>query len=217
MSTTVTLQAPSTMNGATYYDRNGVAYSIPATGLVALPLTSVLDAIAAGFTLTDASIAAAAAVAISKIATLLGDRVLSSPGLAITANTKLGTDQFYYQIGAASGGVNTYKTSVLDKTTGFALAAGTVAADMWGIWLAIVAADGTRTTLAGAGNVAGYADEASAIAALPAASAAHAAVGYVTVKTASGQPFVPGTDALKSGTGGNVASQTNYYNAGLGF
>ena len=40
----------------------------------------------------------------------------------------------------------------------------------------------------------------------------YAPCGYVTVKTASGQPWITGTDAFQGGTGGNPASSTTYYN-----
>lgn len=57
-----------------------------------------------------------------------------------------------------------------------------------------------------------YDSEALAIAALPAVAATETALGYVTVQAhASG--FTAGTDALASGTGGNVAAATTYYNS----
>jgi len=36
--------------------------------------------------------------------------------------------------------------------------------------------------------------------------------GYVAVQAAAGQDFVAGTDALETGTGGQVSQDTNYYN-----
>jgi hypothetical protein len=99
-----------------------------------------------------------------------------------------------------------------DTATGVALAAATVPADTWGIWALQVDALGTATTVGGAANgTTGYASEAAAIAALPAAAAGNARIGYVTVLTADGDPFVAGTSALQGGTGGDPSSDTNYY------
>ena len=36
--------------------------------------------------------------------------------------------------------------------------------------------------------------------------------GYVAVQAKAGQDFVAGTDALETGTGGQVSQDTNYYN-----
>lgn len=56
-------------------------------------------------------------------------------------------------------------------------------------------------------------DEAGAITNLAAVTAAGEVVcGYVTVHAAAGQDWVAGTDALTTGTGGEVAQATNYYN-----
>jgi hypothetical protein len=58
------------------------------------------------------------------------------------------------------------------------------------------------------------ASEAAAITALSAVTASGEVVcGYVTVHAAAGQDWVAGTDALTTGTGGQVAQATNYYNA----
>jgi len=93
-----------------------------------------------------------------------------------------------------------------------ALAAGTVPADKWGLWLVSVQPDGTlRTTGAAANGTTGYNTEALAIAAKPATPAGDVAVGYFTVLTAVGQPFVADTDALQGGAAGNPSSDTNYY------
>lgn len=86
-----------------------------------------------------------------------------------------------------------------------------LAAAKWGIMKisanTSAALTGTWATNAGAG----YADEATAIAALPATPANQCALGYVTVKANASNTFTAGTDALKTGTGGNVAAETNYY------
>jgi hypothetical protein len=55
-------------------------------------------------------------------------------------------------------------------------------------------------------------DEATAIAALPALPANNVAIGYITVQSHAANTWTAGTDALTTGTGGNVAQATNYYN-----
>lgn len=170
----------------------------------------------------DGDISSGAAISLSKIASpvpkLLSDRVLSTPGLAMGSdNTALANVAFTFQVGAASAVVNTLnnKAAVAAGTAFGAL--GTIPASKWGLILAQIAADGTVTFVSAAANyTTGYDDEASAIAAVPAATAAHAVMGYVTI-LASASTWIAGTDALATGTGGNPADTTNYYNAGLGY
>lgn len=93
-----------------------------------------------------------------------------------------------------------------------ALSAGTIPANKWGIYKVSINAAGTLATTPGAANfTTGYADEATAIAALPATPSGSANLGHVAILTAVGQPFVGGTDALEGGSGGNPSSDTNYY------
>jgi len=74
-------------------------------------------------------------------------------------------------------------------------------------------AAGTTTFTSAANNyTTGYATEALAIAALPAQTADKVRIGYITVLTEVGSPFVFGTDAFEGGAAGNPASVTNYYN-----
>lgn len=94
---------------------------------------------------------------------------------------------------------------------GTALAAGTIPTNTWGIYLFTINAAGTITSTAGAANfTTGYATEAAAIAALPATPDGSASMGYVTVQTKVGSPFIGGTDGLAGGASGNVANATNY-------
>jgi hypothetical protein len=148
----------------------------------------------------------------------LMDRVLSSPGLGIgSTDRNVANIAFDFQIGASAAIVNTFKKGAA-VAAGTALAAGTIPADKWGLYLFVVDATDAKACVAAAANfTTGYASEAAAVAALPAAVASKADMGYVTVKTAVGQPFVGGTDSLKTGAAGNVASETNYYNAGANF
>lgn len=124
------------------------------------------------------------------------------------ASTHLGvaSTAFEYMIDSV-----TYGKAAVAST---ALAAGTIPADKWGIYRFSINAAGTITVTAGAVNfTTGYNSEALAIAALPTLPASSADMGYVTVLTASGQPFIGGTDALETGTGGNPSDDTNYVQA----
>jgi hypothetical protein len=100
------------------------------------------------------------------------------------------------------------KAAVAAGTT---LASGTVPADKWGLWLKSVDSAGTITSTAAAANTTGYANEAAAIAALPDTPSGEVSMGYLTVLTASGQAFIPDTDALQGGSSGNPSDDTNYY------
>jgi len=138
-----------------------------------------------------------------------GGAVLDDPALAIgTTDTDVASDAFGFV--AARAGV--YEKAAV--AVGTALAAGTIPADTWGLYRFVIGADGTIDCLAAAANfTTGYASEALAIAVIPDVTADHADLGYVTVKTAVGLAFIGGTDSLKTGVAGNVASETNYYSA----
>lgn len=93
-----------------------------------------------------------------------------------------------------------------------ALPAGTIPANQWGIYRVTVSNLNVKTVTAGAANyTTGYASEAAAIAALPNVPANQYDLGYFTVLTAVGNPFIAGTDALQGGATGNPSSDTNYY------
>lgn len=87
--------------------------------------------------------------------------------------------------------------------------AKTITGSLYGAAVLTVNSSGTGVVTWATG--AGYASEALAIAGLAAPSATDTVLGYVTVQAhASG--FTAGTDALTTGTGGNVATATTYYN-----
>jgi len=135
--------------------------------------------------------------------------LITTPTLAIgSTDTKVSTVLFQFSI----HNVHYQKAAVAAGTT---LATGTIPIDTWGLYLFSINAAGTILCTAAAGNAAGYATEALAIAALPATPVNQASIGYVTVKTKSGTTFVAGTDGLKGGASGNVASETNYTNTTL--
>lgn len=142
--------------------------------------------------------------------TLLADRLLAgTPALAIgSTDTQVATGLIYYAIA-------TVLYSKAAVAAGSALGAGTIPADTWGTYSVEIGANGTIDIVAAAANfTTGYASEALARAALPATQAAHVFLGEVTILTASAQPFVGGTDSLEGGAAGNVATTTNYYQAG---
>lgn len=79
-------------------------------------------------------------------------------------------------------------------------------------WGAFIVEAGSASSLTCTWAASEYASEASALAAAKALTptASKATIGFVTVQAhASG--FTAGTDALTTGTGGNVANATNYY------
>lgn len=86
----------------------------------------------------------------------------------------------------------------------------TITASKFGAAVLSVNSSGTGVVTWAAG--AGYDSEALAIAALTAPPATDTVLGYFTLQAhASG--FTAGTDALTTGTGGNVATATTYYNS----
>lgn len=96
-------------------------------------------------------------------------------------------------------------------SAGHALPAGTIPAGKWGCYALAVATGGAITVTAAADNATGYASEALAVVRQPLVTGKY--LGYFTVLGKSGEAFVAGTDGLKGGTGGNVASETNFYPA----
>lgn len=88
---------------------------------------------------------------------------------------------------------------------------GTIPANTWGLIVVQRIANATTDFVSAAANyTTGYANEAAALAAMPAQTAAHAVVGWLTI-LAGGSGWVAGTDALFGNTGGNPAIATNYY------
>lgn len=97
---------------------------------------------------------------------------------------------------------------------GTAIGAQTVPADQWALYRLSINAAGTITVTPAAANAtSGYANEAAAIAAIPALPAGGTDMGHITVKTMTATAWIAATDALAGGTSGNEASTTNYYPA----
>lgn len=108
-----------------------------------------------------------------------------------------------------SGGVQITVATDVNFDTGTATTIATNA--YWAGFICSIDVDGTTTYVDwGAEDVA----EAGAITNLAAVTASGEVVcGYVTVHAKAGEDFVAGTDALTTGTGGQVAQATNYFNA----
>lgn len=137
---------------------------------------------------------------------LTGDRLWSgNPGLVINTNfdVKTGADCVVSIDGVLA---NVAASASADTGT-----AKTIPAAKWGVFLVTGASNGALTAT-WASATAGYDSEVLAIAALPAAPASEAPIGYVTVLAHATAGFTAGTDALQTGTGGSPSPDTNYYN-----
>lgn len=120
-------------------------------------------------------------------------------------NTRVGVHGFAYYLSDESYWHD-------HEYTGIVLIGGTIPTGKWGIYkFEIQETDDVINCLPGADNATGYDTEALAVAALPATTASHIAIGYVTVQAHASNPFIPGTSALQNGTGGNPAQVTRYY------
>lgn len=100
-----------------------------------------------------------------------------------------------------------------DTNKAISLSGGTttpVKALLWGLFTIERVAAGTTTFVGATGNSTGFATEALAIAAMPAQTADKVRVGYVTL-VAGASDWVAGTDGLALGSGGTVATTTNFY------
>ena len=179
--------------------------SIKAGSIVTTPNATLTFATATAVTMCALSAGTDYAIYACDDGSLRADASFSYPtGYTASNSRKIGG--FHY----AAGG-NAVAIAKAAVTTGTALGAQTVTIDKWALYRLSIVAAGTITVTPAAGNAAGYADEATAIAAIPAMPASSADMGYITVKTKSGTTFVAGTDSLAGGSGGNVASITNYY------
>lgn len=88
--------------------------------------------------------------------------------------------------------------------------AKTIASNQWAAMLVTGDSGGALTGT----WTADAATEAAAIVLLKATAipSGETPIAYITVKTAVGAAWIAGTSALETGTGGNVSSDTNYYN-----
>lgn len=120
---------------------------------------------------------------------LLGDYMVSRPGLAIgSTNTAVSNVAFDYTL----SGVQYSKAAV---AAGTAPGNDVVPQSTYGAVAFDIGADGTIDAIEAPDNATGYASAALAAAALPAAAADHARMGYVTATKSDGA-FTFGTTAL---------------------
>lgn len=111
--------------------------------------------------------------------------LVTSPGLSDHAsNPNVTTLAFDYTIDGAQYHKATANT---------ALSGDNLPTAKTGAWRLEIGADGTIDIIPAADNSTGYASAATALAAIPAVSADHIAVGTVVVANTSGSPFDPGT------------------------
>lgn len=134
------------------------------------------------------------------------NQVLNNPVFTLVSNFDVKNDEAIQYL---NGGV--LKTPIAADQTWNTGTAQIIAIDKWSSALLSIAANATLTVTWS--ETLDAASEAAAIAALPAIPAGHTPAGYITVKTGDGVTWTAGTDALKTGTGGTPAAETNYYNS----
>ncbi|MFA6315614.1 MAG: hypothetical protein WC648_04595 [Candidatus Paceibacterota bacterium] len=161
------------------------------------------------------SIAGTAKTMINGLRTWLADGLLQIGTLLISATAEKfkTTTELIYTI----AGLPYTKTATDDlvfsaaNTINTAAAAGT---NHWGAWIVEIGVDGTFHTKPAAFTTAAdmdYTDEASAIAALPAVTASHVQVGYITVQSLDTTDWVANTDNLTEGLAAGNCTSGNFY------
>lgn len=141
------------------------------------------------------------------MALINGTNLISAPTFSAGSDdTAVASTAFTFRVNGVAYAVD----AIADGT---AFSAQTVTANKWAAYRISVSAAKVITLTPASANVAGYADEASAIAAVPAVPTGEVNLGYLTVKTGTGKAWVAATDALKGGSSGNPASETNFYPA----
>ena len=142
------------------------------------------------------------------IAALKADGIINATALGVGSTPEqIASTAVQYLI----DGVAYHKAAVAAGTAFTAadtINTGAAAGFFWGIWAVQIDAAGTISTKSpGADQV--YADEATAIAALPAADAGNVVIGYVTVKTLEDVDWVAITDDL---TDASDCTEAKFYN-----
>lgn len=137
---------------------------------------------------------------------LTGDRLWSgNPALAIDTNFDVQSANAV--VVSIDGVLASVAAATCDTGT-----AATFPTTTWGIFLVSSDSAGTLTATWNTNTSSGFSTEALAKAGLPAAPSAEAPVGFVTVQAHATGTFLAGTDALTTGTGGDVANATNFSN-----
>jgi hypothetical protein len=148
---------------------------------------------------------------LNDIRTYVADGMLAIATITVSAGDatdfKTTTTAIYRIAGThyTKAATDTLSFSAAD-TINTAAGAGT----LWGIWLVQINAAGTVSTKPGAVDMT-YANEAAAIAALPAVDADNIQLGYITVQALEATDWVANTDNLTVGGGaGNVTARSFY-------
>ena len=130
--------------------------------------------------------------------------VLSNPGCSMgSTKDQVANVMFNFEI----AGVPYAKAAT---AAGTAPTATTIPQNKWGLFGFEIGADGTIDLIDAAGNAAGYASEALALAAIPTASASHVLFMYVTVMCTEAAGFVGATTNFDA-----TGVTANFYNATL--
>ncbi len=172
---------------------------------VGVPWTAGTDALAGGST---GAPAAHTTYYAGDIVTFTGRPIDARSGAVLLSrnpanDVQLAFASFSYQYGSAAVGTQAAGTVGTGSYT--------IAAGQWAVLNISRTSGGTVHIPTGPGVSINYPDEASAIAGRQPVPAGEWDMGYLTIKTAVGQPWIAGTDALAGGASGNPASVTNYY------
>lgn len=144
-----------------------------------------------------------------------GYQLLGLPLLAIDAvDQKFKTTNDFYSIGAATPGVLVKKAAATAIVfgTNFTVNTAQAAPLVWGAVLVMLGADGTTVTTKVVSADQVYANEAAAIAALPAADAGKIAIGYITIQNKANAKWTANTDGLDAGAEANAV---NFYDVDI--
>lgn len=159
---------------------------------------------------TAGKLAAAVTSMINGLRTYLADGMLAIGTLTISAAAekfKTTTSAIYTIAGLA------YTKAATDNLVFSAadtINTGAAAGTLWGIWLVQIDAAGAISTKPGAADMT-YANEAAAIAALPAVDASNVQLGYITVQALEATDWVANTDNLTVGGGAGNCTARSFY------
>lgn len=163
-------------------------------------LASVLESILADLTALKTSLDTTN-TAVTELQGVIGDGILTTSTLSAGSTAEnIATTAFTYRIGGT-----TYRKAAVAAGTAFTAAdtinTGAAVGTYWGVWLVQINAAGTITTKPGGGlSDQVYANEAAAVAALPAPDDSNVAVGFVTIAATADADWVAQTDDITSGS-----------------
>lgn len=190
-------------------DAGGAASAVTPSGDVTITNTGV-TAIGA-LKVTAAMLATAVTTMINGLRTWLADGMAAIATITVSAVTavkfKTTTTAIYSILGLFYSKAATDElVFTANDTINNAAGAGT----LWGIWLVQIDAAGTISTKPAAADMT-YANEAAAIAALPAVDASNVQIGYLTVQALEATDWVANTDNLTVGGGAGNCTARSFY------